>query len=77
MLENVRPAIGGYLSRPTEQFPDVFGQNQFLKDYPYFLACAVPATFSALAWLVTMFFLKEVILSTFMTRESMLTRLSI
>lgn len=31
-----------------------------MKKYPYFLACAVPATFSALAWLITFTFLKEV-----------------
>ncbi|KAI0784273.1 member of major facilitator superfamily multidrug-resistance, DHA1 sub-family [Abortiporus biennis] len=55
------PAIGGYLSRPAEQFPEIFGHNQFLKDYPYFLACAVPATFSAVAFLVTFFFLHETV----------------
>ncbi|CAL1716373.1 unnamed protein product [Somion occarium] len=55
------PAIGGYLSRPTEQFPDVFGNSEFLKEYPYFLACAVPATFSAVAWLVTYLFIHETV----------------
>ncbi|KAG1732162.1 major facilitator superfamily domain-containing protein [Suillus lakei] len=53
------PLVGGLLSRPVEQFPDVFGHSQFLKNYPYFLACAVPATFSALAWVVTFLFLRE------------------
>ena len=52
--------IGGFLSKPTERFPSLFGNSQFLKEYPYFLACAVPATFSAIAWLVTLLFLKEV-----------------
>lgn len=52
--------IGGFLSRPTDRFPDIFGGYQFLKDYPYFLACAVPATFSAIACLVTLLCLKEV-----------------
>jgi hypothetical protein len=33
----------------------------FLKEYPYFLPCAVPATFSLLAWLVTFLFLKETV----------------
>jgi hypothetical protein len=32
---------------------------EFLKTYPYFLPCAVPATFSALAWVVTFLFLRE------------------
>ena len=47
------------LARPAERFPDVFGENKFLKAYPYFLPCAIPATFSLIAWLVTFFFLKE------------------
>ena len=51
--------IGGLLARPAERFPDLFGQNSFLKEYPYFLPCAVPATFTIIAWLVTFFFLKE------------------
>jgi len=37
----------------------LFGDNAFLKKYPYFLACAIPATFTVIAWLVTFFFLKE------------------
>ena len=47
------------LARPAERFPDLFGENKFLKEYPYFLPCAIPATFSLIAWLVTFFFLKE------------------
>ncbi|KAI9568189.1 major facilitator superfamily domain-containing protein [Boletus coccyginus] len=54
------PYIGGWLSKPADRFPDVFGNWDFFKAYPYFLACAVPATFTALAWLVTFLFLKEV-----------------
>ena len=53
--------IGGYLSRPAQQYPDTFGNNEFLKKYPYFLACAVPATFSAISWFVIFFFLKETV----------------
>lgn len=52
--------VGGSLSRPAERYPDTFGGSEFLKKYPYFLACAVPATFSALAWVITFTFLKEV-----------------
>jgi len=54
------PYIGGWLSKPADRFPDVFGNWDFFKTYPYFLACAVPATFTAVAWLVTFLFLKEV-----------------
>lgn len=55
------PIIGGFLSRPVEQFPEWFGQSEFHKKYPYFLACSVPATFTAVAWLVTFLFLKETV----------------
>jgi len=52
--------IGGSLSRPAERFPDTFGNSEFLKKYPYFLPCAVAATFSALTWVITFVFLQEV-----------------
>ncbi|OSX58741.1 hypothetical protein POSPLADRAFT_1184415 [Postia placenta MAD-698-R-SB12] len=55
------PMIGGSLSRPHERFPNTFGHFKFFETYPYFLACAVPATFSAIAWLVTLFFLKDTV----------------
>ena len=51
---------GGALSRPAERFPNLFGDNKFLKEYPYFLPCAVPATLSVVAWLGAFCFLKEV-----------------
>ncbi|KAH9928662.1 MFS general substrate transporter [Fomitopsis serialis] len=57
------PMIGGLLSRPHERFPILFGHNEFMARYPYFLACAVPATFSVLAFFVTMIFLKETVKS--------------
>ncbi|KAF9234231.1 MFS multidrug-resistance DHA1 sub-family [Melanogaster broomeanus] len=53
------PLVGGSLSRPADRFPNVFGDWEFFKKYPYFLACAVPATFTAVAWLVTYLFLQE------------------
>ncbi|EPQ54003.1 MFS multidrug-resistance DHA1 sub-family [Gloeophyllum trabeum ATCC 11539] len=57
------PIIGGMLSRPAERFPNIFGHNEFLIKYPYFLPCAVPATFTVIAWLVTFFFLQETVKS--------------
>ncbi|TCD70201.1 hypothetical protein EIP91_004381 [Steccherinum ochraceum] len=68
------PAIGGYFSKPTEQFPDIFGGIEFLKDYPYFLACAIPATFSLVALLVTLFFLKETVTSPLSIRRFLAMR---
>jgi hypothetical protein len=54
------PMIGGALARPADQFPGtILAQIDFLKEYPYFLPCAVPATFTLIAWLVTYMFLKE------------------
>lgn len=61
-ITQLGPIIGGSLSRPVEQFPSVFGTNEFLKRYPYFLPCAVPATFSAIAWIVTFLFLEETVM---------------
>ncbi|KAF8150888.1 member of major facilitator superfamily multidrug-resistance, DHA1 sub-family [Crassisporium funariophilum] len=58
------PIIGGSLARPAERFPHLFGQNEFLIKYPYFLPCAVPATFSLVAWVVTFLFLKETVPNT-------------
>jgi hypothetical protein len=52
--------IGGFLLNPAERFPALFGASEFFKKYPYFLPCAVPATFSIVAWVVTYFFLNEV-----------------
>ena len=49
------------LARPAERFPELFGENIFLTKYPYFLPCAIPATFSLVAWLVAFFFLKETV----------------
>jgi len=57
----IGPIIGGALSRPAERFPKLFGNSLFLIKHPYFLPCAVPATFTLLAWLVTFFFLKETV----------------
>ncbi|KAF9445520.1 MFS general substrate transporter [Macrolepiota fuliginosa MF-IS2] len=57
----IGPIIGGSLSRPAEQFPSLFGNSEFLKKYPYFLPCAVPATYAACAWLITYAFMKETV----------------
>lgn len=56
---SIGPMIGGALAHPAERFPNLFGGNKFLERYPYFLPCAIPATFSVLAWTVVFFFLKE------------------
>ncbi|KAG1728515.1 MFS multidrug-resistance DHA1 sub-family [Suillus paluster] len=55
----VGPLVGGFLFRPADRFPDIFGRSELLKTYPYLLPCSVPATFAILAWLVTYLCLKE------------------
>ncbi|KAF8902998.1 major facilitator superfamily domain-containing protein [Mucidula mucida] len=57
----IGPIIGGALARPADQFPSLFGNSQFLKDYPYFLPCAIPATFTVVAWTITFLFLEETV----------------
>ncbi|KAG5653637.1 hypothetical protein H0H81_011739 [Sphagnurus paluster] len=59
----IGPLIGGYLSRPADRFPSLFGQSAFMKQYPYFLPCAVPAAFSAFFSIVAIYFLKETLRS--------------
>jgi hypothetical protein len=51
--------MGGSLSHPTQRFPRLFGGSEFLSQYPYFLPCAMVATYSVIAWLVAFFFLEE------------------
>ncbi|KAF8731569.1 hypothetical protein AX14_004679 [Amanita brunnescens Koide BX004] len=55
----IGPEIGGSLSRPAEQFPQLFGSIEFLKKYPYFLPCAICSAILLIAWLVGSIFLKE------------------
>ncbi|KAJ8688846.1 hypothetical protein PTI98_013591 [Pleurotus ostreatus] len=55
----IGPVIGGSLSHPVDRFPQLFRQSRFLKDYPYFLPCAVPAIFCLFACVVAFVFLKE------------------
>ncbi|KAG1814962.1 major facilitator superfamily domain-containing protein [Suillus variegatus] len=58
------PLIGGSLSHPADRFPRLFGQSTFLKTYPYFLACAGPALFTAFMWLVMYMLLQETVPTT-------------
>ncbi|KAF7771079.1 hypothetical protein Agabi119p4_7053 [Agaricus bisporus var. burnettii] len=63
------PFIGGALFHPAERFPSVFGHSSFLKKHPYFLPCAVPATYSACAWLIAYLYLKETVQQPMTFRE--------
>ncbi|EPB87675.1 hypothetical protein HMPREF1544_05558 [Mucor circinelloides 1006PhL] len=53
------PALGGYLAKPVEQFPGLFGGSVFLTKYPYFLPCFVSSCGSMIGFIIGYFYLKE------------------
>ncbi|KAF8731161.1 hypothetical protein AX14_005062 [Amanita brunnescens Koide BX004] len=53
--------IGGSLSRPVEQFPQIFGSSELLREYPYFLPCAICSILSLIAWVVGIVFFRETV----------------
>ncbi|KAH7913984.1 major facilitator superfamily domain-containing protein [Hygrophoropsis aurantiaca] len=57
----IGPLIGGILEEPAMRFPGTFGKSEFFQTYPYFLPCAVAATFSALSFVMGFFFFKETV----------------
>ncbi|KAJ9056615.1 hypothetical protein DSO57_1031170 [Entomophthora muscae] len=55
----VGPIFGGFLTHPTENFPWLFGDNQFLKTHPYFLPCGVTASLCLIGFVFAHVFLQE------------------
>ncbi|KAL4266743.1 MFS transporter superfamily protein [Pleurotus pulmonarius] len=55
----IGPILGGALAHPVDRFPELFGESKFLAEHPYFLPCSIPATFTIVAWIITLIFLKE------------------
>jgi MFS family permease len=53
------PLIGG-LAKPAEQYPSVFGNIQFFKDFPYLLPTMVAGGLSIIAVLTVAFLVEEV-----------------
>ncbi|MCO5598854.1 hypothetical protein L7F22_052953 [Adiantum nelumboides] len=51
----VGPLMGGLLCNPTDKFPWLFGNNEFLKQYPYVLPCLIVASFTAIGAFLTLF----------------------
>ena len=58
-LNKIGSKIGGSLSRPVERFPQVFGSSELLKEFPYFLPCAISSIILLTAWLIGIIFLRE------------------
>lgn len=57
----IRPFMGGALEHPSEHFPQYF-THPFWKEYPYSLPCFVAAFMAVFAFIITLFFFKEVCL---------------
>jgi hypothetical protein len=55
----VGPIIGGFLNRPTEEIPTVFGHCTFLHHYPYFLPPFVSAVVSFIGIIVFLLLFQE------------------
>jgi hypothetical protein len=55
-----RSFCAGYLSNPVVRYPSLFGNSAFLREYKYFLPCAVGAAFPVLGILSASLFMKEV-----------------
>lgn len=52
--------VGGMLAAPAEQYPAVFGNIQFFKDYPYALPTFVTGLIGLSAAIISAIFVKEV-----------------
>ncbi|OCL12918.1 MFS general substrate transporter [Glonium stellatum] len=55
----IGPLIGGALSNPTKQYPAVFGNIQFFKNYPYALPTFVAGGIGATATIISVLFVEE------------------
>ncbi|KNZ48144.1 hypothetical protein VP01_587g1 [Puccinia sorghi] len=54
------PILGGYLSLPAQQYPNLFGKSALLIEYPYFLPCLAGGLLNFAAVIVGLFFMEEV-----------------
>lgn len=60
----IGPMMGGITSDPAGNFPDIFGNNWFLKKFPYAPPNLISATFLSCAAMAVFFGLEEVCRST-------------
>lgn len=54
----VGPAFGGFFAQPAEQYPGLFGDNTFLKKFPYALPNLMAAIFFIISTASATLFLK-------------------
>ncbi|RDW93523.1 uncharacterized protein DSM5745_00845 [Aspergillus mulundensis] len=57
------PSFGGSLARPTEKFPEIFGNSSFFKEYPFLLPNLVSGFFFVIGISTGFLFLHETLLS--------------
>ncbi|KAF8640218.1 hypothetical protein AX16_010115 [Volvariella volvacea WC 439] len=55
----VGPILGGIFARPAKRWPDTLGHIPFLKEYPYFLPCALASFIALASGLIATMSLKE------------------
>ncbi|KAF9365190.1 hypothetical protein BGX34_010994 [Mortierella sp. NVP85] len=55
----IGPVLGGYLTDPAKNFPDVFGDWDFFINYPYFLPCLAAGMITIIGFIAGYFFLEE------------------
>ncbi|KAG8887940.1 hypothetical protein FRB98_008698 [Tulasnella sp. 332] len=53
------PAIGGFLSRPADQLPSLFGSSALFIKFPYLLPCLAASSVALAGWLVGFTFFEE------------------
>ncbi|KAJ2550302.1 hypothetical protein EV175_004124 [Coemansia sp. RSA 1933] len=52
-------AVGGIFADPAHQYPGIFGNIQFFRNYPYFLPCAIGCSVTLFGLIMAVFQLKE------------------
>ncbi|KAK4688417.1 MFS transporter, ACS family, allantoate permease, partial [Tremellales sp. Uapishka_1] len=55
----IGPAIGGFLSRPAQEYPRQFGHVQLFIDYPYALPCLIAGLYVLLTMIAAHYWLEE------------------
>ncbi|KAJ7575491.1 major facilitator superfamily multidrug-resistance, DHA1 sub-family [Mycena floridula] len=61
--DTIGPLIGGLLSNPATKWPRLFGRTSLWRENPYFLPCATAGLFAFVAFVTSLFFLEETLLS--------------
>lgn len=63
------PAFGGLFAKPADQWPGVFGNSKFLKDYPFAFPNIIGSVFFMISLATGILFLKETLHSKRHTRD--------